>query len=210
MFMKKTTNGFPKLSSAEFTQRLGVIISSMANNAKFVSLSAQVDVLITKANAYYILDAKAAKGDRDVLLARKASRQDITDFLHRLGFSVSAIASGNAEVLSSSGFPFSKDAQKTNPMFKPEPPRVSSGTNNGDIDCRTSTQKGMKTVNYYISSDESSLTDNSSTGWTVISSNSTKFTFSNLNSGQRYYMKVGLVGVRGQEVVSDPISYIPQ
>lgn len=207
--MKKTTNGFPKLSAAQFTQKLRVIISSMSNNATFASLQPQVDQLITKANAYYTLDAKAAKRDRDILLARKAGRLDITEFLHQLGFSVSAIANGNPEVLSSSGFPFSKVPQKTNPMVKPEPPRVSSGTNNGDIDCRTSTQKGMKTVNYYISSSEGSLAD-SSAGWNVISSNSAKYTFSNLISGQRYYIKVGLVGVRGQEVVSDPISYIPQ
>jgi hypothetical protein len=87
---------------------------------------------------------------------------------------------------------------------------VGLGVNNGGIDCKTATQPGMKSVNYYITADAAALSAKDNTEWTIVSYNKTRFTFIGLQAGQRYYIKVGLVGVRGQEVISDAISYIAQ
>jgi hypothetical protein len=68
----------------------------------------------------------------------------------------------------------------------------------------------MKSVNYYITSDAAALTDTGTNTWTVTSYNKSKFTFTDLVPGQRYYIKIGLVGVRGQEVLSEAMPYIAQ
>jgi hypothetical protein len=123
---------------------------------------------------------------------------------------VSAIAKGDEGILSSSGFPYTKPKQASPAMVKPEPPKVGLGINNGEIECKTSTQTGMKSVNYYITADSAAITKEGVSGWDITSYNKIKYTFSNLTPGQRYYIKVGLVGVRGQEVISDAVSYIAQ
>lgn len=208
--MKRVTNGFPQMSIPKFNHQLSVIITGMTNNANFNSLQGAVAALKAEADIYFALATKAAKRDQDVILARDASREKVTNMLHNLGMDVSAIAKGDVNILSSSGFPFTQPRQPSPPMVKPAPPTVSLGVNNGEIDCRTSTQPGMKSVNYYITSDATALAADSTKAWDVTSYNKTKFTFSSLTPGQRYFIKIGLVGVKGQEVISDPVSYIAQ
>lgn len=207
--MIRVTNGFGNLSFANFSKLLAFIIQSMTNNSHFSNLQTQVAALSAAADNYYVLDAKAEKRDKDVLLARNTARIEITNLLHELGMDVSAVAKGDTYILSSSGFRYTKPAQKSLPLQKPAPPQVSLGVNNGDIACKTTTQKGTKAVNFYITSNAAALAAGDS-NWDVTTWNSTKYTFTNLTPGQRYYIKVGLVGVRGQEVISDPVSYIPQ
>jgi len=208
--MIRVTNGFGNLSFANFSKLLAYIIQSMTNNPNFTTLQTQVAALSTAADDYYVLDAKAEKRDKDVLLARNTARAEITNLLHDMGMDVSAVAKSDTTILSSSGFRYTKPAQKSLPLQKPAPPQVSLGINNGDLACKTSSQKGAKAVNYYITEDETALSAGAASNWDVTTWNSTKYTFSNLTPGKRYYIKVGLVGVRGQEVISDPVSYIPQ
>jgi hypothetical protein len=208
--MIRATNGFPKLSLAEFTKKLNEIISCMNGNQNFISLQAQVNTLITEAANYQALVTKAASRDKDAIIARDASRQNVTELLHTIGWGVSSIANNNIAILSSSGFSYTQPSKPTPAMTKPDVPKLASGVNTGEIDCKAATQMGMKSVNYYITTDAAALTDAGTNTWTVTSYAKSKFTFTNLVPGQRYYIRIGLVGVRGQEVVSDSISYIAQ
>jgi hypothetical protein len=113
-------------------------------------------------------------------------------------------------ILPSSGFRYTQPSKPTPPLTKPDVPKPASGVNTGEINCKTATQLGMKSVNYYITSDAAALTDTGTNTWTVTSYNKSKFTFTDLVPGQRYYIKIGLVGVRGQEVLSEAIPYIAQ
>jgi hypothetical protein len=208
--MIRVTNGFPKLSLAEFTQKLNEITSSMNSNPNFTSLQGQVNALITEAANYQALVTKAASRDKEAIIGRDASREKVTELLHNLGWGVSAIANNDIAILSSSGFPYTQPQKPTPPMTKPGVPKLASGVHTGEINCKAATQMGMKSVNYYITTDTAALTDAGTNTWNVTSYNKSKFTFTNLVPGQRYYIRIGLVGVRGQEVVSDAISYIAQ
>jgi hypothetical protein len=208
--MFRATNGFPKLSLAEFTKKLNEIISSMNGNQNFTSLQAQVNALITEADTYQASVIKAASRDKDAIIARDANREKVTELLHSLSWSVTAIANNNVAILSSSGFSYTQPKKPTAPMTKPAVPKLSSGVNSGEINCKTAAQAGMKSVNYYISTDAAALTDNGTDTWDVTTYNATKFTFTDLTPAQRYYIRIGLVGVRGQEVLSDAIPYIAQ
>jgi hypothetical protein len=208
--MIRAKNGFPKLSFAEFSKKLNEITSSMNGNQNFTSLQAQVNTLITEGEAYQALATKAASRDKDAIIARDASREKVTDLLHTISYGVTAIANNNVAILSSSGFSYMQPSKPTAPMTKPAVPKLRSGVNSGEITCKTSAQAGMKSVNYYITTDAAALTDAGTNTWDVTTYNATKYTFTALTPGQRYYIRVGLVGVRGQEVLSDAIPYIAQ
>jgi hypothetical protein len=208
--MIKVVNGFDKLTLAEFSQRLNAIIESMNGNPNFTSLQAAVNALMTEATDYQALALKALTRDTEAILARDASRQKITNMLHNIGYSVSALADGNLKVLASSGFSYTQPKKPTPPLQKPGVPKLSSGVNSGEIFCQAASQKGMRAVNYYITSDATALATSNSTAWNIISYNRTKYIFSDLIPGQRYFIKVGLIGVRGQEVTSEAIPYIAQ
>lgn len=208
--MKRVTNGYGEKSLPEFSNMLKVIVKNMNGNTAFPDLQTQVQALSAEADTFYDLEARAASRDKNMILARDASRALIINQLHELGLAVSAVAKGNEEILAPSGFPYTQPRKPTPPLQKPAVPVASPGVNNGEIDCKTATQPGVKSVNYYITADAAMLTAKDNAGWNIVSYNKTKFTFTGLEPGQRYYIKVGLIGVRGQEVISDPVSYIPQ
>ncbi len=208
--MKRTTNGFEKLTLPEFIHQVDGIISSMTSNVIFASVQTKVQEINTDDIAFADLVQKAGGRDRTAILNRDAARDALTSKLHQLGIAVDGIALGDTAILSASGFPYMQDRKTTADMEQPDTPKVLAGVNKGEIDCRTYSQPGMKSINYYISSDPAAANDGPDVAWTIISWNKVKYTFTGLTSGLRYYMKVGLVGVRGQEVISDVISYIPQ
>jgi hypothetical protein len=208
--MTRVTNGFAKLNLLQFRQALTVIAQSMNGNPHFTSLQPKIDILNAEAVNYDVLALKALSRDKAAVLARDSARKKITGMLHNIGYSVMAIASGDTEILDSSGFPYSQPPKPTPPMSKPANPKVASGVNSGQINCKTVSQPGLKSVNYYITSDPAVAAGETMSAWNVFSYNKVKFTFTNLIPGQRYYIRIGLVGVRGQEVLSEVISYIAQ
>ncbi len=209
--MKRTKNDFRRLSWSEFRKKLDVIVKAMAANANFPTLQVQVTALTTAADNYYVLDTKAETRDKSTVIARNIARIEVTTMLHNLGVGVTAVSMGNEEMLSSSGFPFTQPPQKTVPLRKPNPPKVSTGTNKGVINVKTQRQKGTLAYNYYIApaafGGEAMRADAT---WDVVAHNAVKYDFEDLVSSQPYLIKVGLVGVRGQEVISDAVAYTPQ
>jgi hypothetical protein len=203
--MKRVTNGFAKMSGPEFTLLLNSIVYSMTDNPNFPDLQEEVLALTSEATAYEKLDINASNGSKDVIIARNASRTRLTGSLHLLGMRVSAIANNNIQILSSSGFRYTQTKQPTPSLVKPAPPKVTLGVNNGELVCKTKKQRGMKVINFLITD-----TPNNDTSWQRIIWHKTSYTFTKLTSGTRYYIKVSLFGVRGQEVTSEAVPFIPQ
>lgn len=208
--MKRVTNGFNRMSIPDFSQRLKVIVTCMTGNANFTTLQTAVQALSVEATIFYDLAVEAEQRQKGVILARSASRIKLTDMLHSIGYGVSNIAEGSEQILASSGFEYTQPKKPTPDMQRPAPPTLASGINLGEIECKTVSQAGMKSVNYYITADATAISASNNDAWDIMSYNKSKYTFYNLIPGQRYFIKVGLIGVRGQEVISDPVSYIAQ
>jgi hypothetical protein len=203
--MKRVTNGFAKMSGAEFTQLLNSIVYSMTDNPNFPELQEEVLALKSEATAYEKLDTNALNGGKDMIVARNASRTRLTESLHVLGMRVSAIANNNLQILASSGFRYTQTKQPTPSLVKPDAPKVTLGVNNGELVCKTKKQRGMKVINFLITD-----TPGNDTSWQRITWYKTLYTFTKLTSGKRHYIKVSLFGVRGQEVTSEAVPFIPQ
>jgi hypothetical protein len=203
--MKRVTNGFAKMSSPEFTQLLNSIVYSMTDNPNFPDLQEEVLALKKEATAYEDLYLNALNGGKDMIVARNASRIRLTESLHVLGMRVSAIANNDPQILASSGFRYTHTKQPTPSLVKPDAPKVTLGVNNGELVCKTKKQRGMKVINFLITD-----TPGNETSWQRITWYKTSYPFTKLTSGKRYYVKVSLFGVRGQEVTSEAVPFIPQ
>jgi hypothetical protein len=208
--MLRTLNTFNRLSIPQFRNAVEAIVEGMTGNAHFTTLQTKVDALSTETTNFNALMTKALSRDKQTIVFRDASRKKITAMLRSLGYSVSAIADGDESILVTSGYPLLQPKKPTPPLVKPGTIKLATGTNSGQIDCKIDGQAGLRAVNYYITSDSALGAAEGTNGWTVFSFNKTKFTFSNLIPGQRYYIRVGLVGVKGQEVLSEVVTFFAQ
>ncbi len=203
--MVKTTNGFGQLNQNDFIETLTNICISMVGNLNFPDQQGIATALTASKDDYIILAQKASGGGRAEILARDAKRAILVTQLQNLGNEVTAVAQGEKMKLDSSGFPSTGVRQSTPPLEKPETLKVFAGVSNGEIACIAKKQPGAHNVTYMITPDAA---DESS--WKAFPRSKSKFVFENLVSGQRYYMKYMLQGVRNQSVESDVETYVAQ
>ena len=203
--MVRTTNGFNSLKLADFIQKNNLICGKMTGNKNFPNQQASVTELCADRDEFATLVTSATGGATVAILERDAKRASITLKLQVLGSEVSAVAKGDISILESSGFSFTKSKQPSPDIVQPDAPKVSLGINKGEILCTAKKQVGNERVMYMISTNPD--IDNN---WTSYSSSLSSYLFDKLVSGQRYYIKYALQGVRNQEVESDIVSYIPQ
>jgi hypothetical protein len=208
--MKRITFTFSRLNLAQFINLLHKVVTNMTDNPNFPTLQTQVNAFTTQVDTYITLAAKAEKRDQDAIIARDVQRRVMNSMLHDLGVEITAIAKGSEAILSSSGLPFSKTREVTPPMVQPATPVVSPAVNKGGINAKTKAQPGIKSANFYIAPLSAGLNADGSRPWQVYSHNKVKYTYTGLISGEAYIIQIGLVGVRGQEVISDPVTYIAQ
>jgi hypothetical protein len=203
--MNRTKNGFDTLSLADFIETLNTITGKMNLNPNFQNLQEAVNALITAKGEFLVLAQKASGGSKEDILVRDAKRESLVFQLRNLGNAVTAAAQGDMVILTSSGFPLNKEPTPTSPLVKPDAPKVYAGVSAGEINVVAKKQVGNERVDYMISTDPTA-----ESSWKAYNSSKSKYLFTDLISGQRYYIKYALQGVRDQEVESDVVSYIAQ
>ncbi len=137
---------------------------------------------------------------------KDAKKGILVKALRKLGDMVSAIAGGDRVILVSSGFPLVKETESAPPLTKPNPPVMKAGNNAREILLEGEVLKAARAIKHMIAPDP--LTTD--TKWATIVTTSTRYTFTNLISGQKYWGKQGYVGTKEQYVESDAVSYISQ
>jgi hypothetical protein len=203
--MTKIKNGFDRMSEAKLLFEAITIGTQCTGNAYFVSIQAMVALLVTATTAFQnALDA-AQSGDKNAIADKDVKKAELVSILRKLGDTISGIAGGNYQVLVSSGFPLVKEREPSQPLTKPNPPVVKAGFNAGEIMTIGEREKSAKAVIHMITADpaqENSWKRNFTTG--------RRYTFTNLESGKRYWFKQAVIGVNKQYIESDAVSYIAQ
>lgn len=87
---------------------------------------------------------------------------------------------------------------------KSENLQVLNGVNSGELEVLVNRVKGATAYLHEYTTDDTAQTVN----WVSVASTSRCIVFSNLQSGSKYYCRVGAVGPKGQLVYSDPVSRI--
>ena len=197
-------NGFNKLSESALLTEATFINAQVKGNDNFPDQQKGVDNNIRLTDTYRT-DLEAAKNRNPEAIAKKnASKQALIEGLRIVGAGVAAAAQGDLVKLKSSGYPLPKTRSASPALTAPVAPKALTGINAGEIILKGKKQPGSRGVVY-------SITSNPETGnWSAFGSNLSKFTFTGLTSGVRYYMKYSLTGVRNQSVTSTVVSYIAQ
>jgi hypothetical protein len=204
--MAKIKNGFDRLTEAQLLVEATSIVTKCTGNPYFTALQPAVQAVDAACNAYSTSLNAARGGDRNAIAVKDARKKDLIALLRKLGDFIGATAGGDQVILVSSGYPLVKEREPLPPLGKPNPPFVSTGLNAGHILLEGKSGRSVKAVIHMVTPDP--VTDSST--WSSTVTTSRKHTFSNLESGKRYWFKQCMIGTNQQYVESDAVSYVSQ
>ncbi len=204
--MAKLKNGFDKLTEAQLLVEATSIVTKCTGNSFFADLQTTVTAAGTQAAAYSTALNAAVDGNKNAIAVKDSQKAYLILLLRQLGDFVSATAAGDRVILVSSGFPLVKDREPAPPLTKPNPPLLTPGLNAGEIVAEGENYKGARAIIHAMTMDP--VTDNST--WTTKVTTNRTYSFTNLESGKRYWFKQSLVGTKDQCIESDAVSYVSQ
>jgi hypothetical protein len=178
----------------------------MTGNAFFPTPTPTLATLETSIDSCDAALSLAQDGSRTKIAAKNERRAELIQVLIALGNYVIFESGSNEVMLLSSGFPVSKQREPMPPLENPQILKLEDGPNAGDLKIAIGAVKGSRTYVYQYTQDP--LTADSE--WTGLNSTLTKFIFSQLQSGKKYWCRVLAYGTKDQVVYSDPVARIVQ
>jgi Fibronectin type III domain len=200
MKTQKINLSFSKYTDAEFENKVAYILTSMTANPAFptpIPALADVQTALTKYSADLVA---AATLDRVAVANKNQSRAQLELLVKQLGMYVMYIANGDAAILTSSGFTLSKQPE---PRYITNPGNVtlSNGLSSGELVASVEAVAGAKSYVYQIVSAEPTDT----TVWESTTVTRSKYTFTGLLPGKRYWIRVAAAG-RDEQVAYSPVT----
>ena len=195
---------FSRLSDSKLLTKALDILASLTDNAFFPTPTPALAAVGDAISAFQEALIGAATRDRSKVILKNRARVDLISVLKALGNYVTFTANGDSAMIGSTAFDTRKIPQ---PVIVPKPMLVvESGINTGElINIADAAGKGRSFVHRYT---PNPLTETSV--WESFTSRSRKFTFTGLEKTKIYWCRVGVVGAKGQQVFSDPVSKVVQ
>jgi hypothetical protein len=204
--MTKINLGFGKYTEANLLVTAQAIQAAMTNNNNFPTPTPTLAAVQTAIFDYANALSAAKEGGKTNVAIKNQKKEDLILVLIALANYVAFTANGDEVMLTSSGFPLTKQKEPLPPLGKPEILKLEDGVNPGDLSITIAGQKGAKTFLYQHTQDP--LT--AASVWTGQNSTLTKFSFSDLESGKKHWCRVVAYGTNQQVVYSDPVARIVQ
>ena len=207
MRISKLSLSFTKYTDAELETKAAHILDCMTANLFFVEpvpVPALTDVkaALTK----YSLDLLAAKNlGRTNVAAKDQSRKQLQPLLSQLGVYVMLVANGDKPALISSGFTLLKEHE---PSYITNPGNVtlSNGISSGQMVASAKSVKGSKSCVFGLSLEM----PGEDTLWMDTTTSASKYVYKDLVPGKQYWVRVAVVGSRGQVAYSPVASMFVQ
>ncbi|MDE3184995.1 MAG: fibronectin type III domain-containing protein [Bacteroidota bacterium] len=177
------------------------IVFSMKNNPHFPDPVPPLETISELVNQFSesLTDA-ATKNIVDIALKNQL-RKRLEHQLGRLALYVMYVADESEAILVSSGYNLTKKPVE-NKLETPQQPTLRSGISSGEI---TGMIKAVKGAKYYIFEITYGALTSDST-WETHSCSRRKYTFTNLTPGQRYWVRIAVLGTGKQKAYSSPAS----
>jgi hypothetical protein len=118
--MGRISLGFKTLQQAKQYEFTVNVVTLMTKDARFDSLRSKVEELDLKKNAWKDAIAEALRGGSDRIEKRDKCREDVSNVLVNLSFSVAAFADNNDALIEASGFDLVQkpSGRKKNPILE--------------------------------------------------------------------------------------------
>jgi hypothetical protein len=180
------------------------ILGKMENNTNFPQPPAALAQLIKELPAFNIALTNASGGDQEKVAIKNAQKAIMVNLLTELASYVTATSQGDRARLLSSGFALTREKDDTS-MSEIKALQVTIGRP-GEAVTRVNRVTGAKAYIHQYTIEP--LTSNSV--WTDRVVAEPTYTFTGLQSKERYLFRVIAVGVKGQQVVSPEVARVIQ
>jgi hypothetical protein len=173
----------------------------MRNNPHFPDPLPPLDIIGELVNEFNDSLTDAATKNKVDIAVKNKLRKQLEHQLGRLALYVMYVADENEAILLSSGYNLTKKRAGNN-LGEADAPTLTSGSGSGEIVCMIRAVKGAKYYLFEITSGD--LTAESI--WETHSCSRRKYTFTNLTPGQKYSVRIAVLGTGKQKVYSQPAS----
>jgi hypothetical protein len=198
--MKKINLGFSRYTDAALLVLAQAILAALTGNTFFPTPTPALAAVQTALNDYMAALSASQEGGRTNVATKNARKKDLVDLLIQLGNYVMLTANGDDVMLTSSGFPLTRERQPLPPLEQPEILKIENGINSGELNITIASVFGARTYVYQYAKDP--LSDNND--WVSNNSTLVKFSFNNLETGKKYWCRVAAYGRNEQAVYSNP------
>jgi hypothetical protein len=201
----KALINFSKYTDAGLETKAGYILQLMTGNPSFTDPIPTLAELGLVLNSYSKALVEAAGLDRVKVAEKNKLRFKLEQMLSQLGTYVNYAASGDEAIITSSGFSVNK-APEPRIITNPGIPVITNGINSGQLVSSVKAVKGASVYLHEIAPDP--LTDNSV--WKSTPSSRSRFTFTDLQPGKKYWVRVAAIGSKDQIAYSNNASLFVQ
>ncbi|HVT86397.1 MAG TPA: fibronectin type III domain-containing protein [Chitinophagaceae bacterium] len=199
----KVLINFRRYTDGDFESKSRTIVELMTGNSNFPTPVPAITVIADAADDYSSSLITASTGNRADIAAKNQKRADLEELLRILASYINFTADGDRSKLLTTGYDVSKEKAPVT-ITKPENITVTNGMNPGDLVVSVNAVKGARSyVHEYA--DEA---DFAAGKWQSVTASQSKYVFTGLEAGKKYYCRVAAVGSRDQVVYSDPMSRI--
>jgi hypothetical protein len=206
MPLVRITNGFDQLSDSKLVSRATEILQAMTDNINFVQPEPSLIVVSDAIQDFRTALAAAQTRNKYDVDTKDIKRQELIDIMHNLANFVLFKSKLNVIVAASSGFSIARQSSSSTEISKPKNVKLTDGINAGELIVSFDRVPGAKSYLYQYTKEP--LT--SASVWESINGTVRKATIKNLQSKERYYVRIAALGINNQIVYSDVVARVVQ
>lgn len=202
----KVLNTFPRLSDPALKAKADEIMVGLSGNPAYPSPIPDLATVQNFITGYGTALSNVKNGSAAIAI-KDQKREELIATLLKLGDYVTYQAGDDYAAMVSSNFDISKKPEPAPPIPAPENFSLETGRNPGELQASLRSVRGAKAYMFQYATTDPAL---SNAVWHTRFSNGCKCTLTGLASGQRYWVRVVVLGSYAQEVYSDVLSRIAQ
>lgn len=198
----KALTNFTSLSDANFSVRVNTIQLKLENNPYFAHIYPTYNELAQAVTRFNVAYDNSASRSSESISIKNTQRESLTELLGCIANSVNAIANGNRDVLTTSGFSLTSETPPDKKLGQVRGFAINTEGLKGKMMTKCDPVKNV--ANYLHQYTKGDGITNAV--WTSVSLRSSKNTFVGLESGEYYTFRICAVGSDNTQTISNPIS----
>ncbi len=199
--MAITVIGFNRLSVPAQIERTRLIVTNMTGNASFSAPNPALVTITTAVDALEVAYNESRGRDKVKMALMRIRQKELLNLISSLAGYVQSTSEGDEAIILSSGFSVRKTPQPVGPVTAPKDLEVEQGTVTNSLLARWKSVTGGVAYVVEISSDAS---PEDKTFNPIGVTTKGRFQVDNLNSGEKYWIRVAAIGKEGVGPFSDP------
>jgi hypothetical protein len=203
--MKKVCISFSQFPDLKFRKKAEFIHLSLSMTDSYSNLVPSLEVVGASITNYRTALEEAVHRHKFAVSEKNRCRRELEALLKQLGLCVMTQANGDLAMLEKSGYTLYKTPEARY-IGSPGHVTLSKGINSGSV---VSSVKGVPGCKSYVH--EIAMTPPSEeTVWKTHTFSKSTYVFENLTPGKEYWVRVAVIGSRGQKAYSNVASWFAQ